>query len=135
MMATRAMPVSWHIDRGLVRIESSEPSAFGEWRRAVEGFLAHPLYRRGMGAVHDWRSHKNGLPTAEIQARSHYLVQNAANFGRMRWALVAPADVAYGMGRMAETLTSAPNLELRVFRDMEEAEAWVRALPPLPEGA
>lgn len=122
------MPVLWRIENDLVRIESSEPSAFEEWRAAVEGFLAHPDYRPGMGAVHDWRGHRNGLPASEIRVRSHYLVRNAAAFGRMRWALVAPADVAYGMGRMAETLTAAPLLELRAFRDMVEAEAWVRSL-------
>ena len=84
-----------------------------------------------MGAINDWRQHRNGLPTGEIRARSHYLVRNAHAFGTMRWALVAPADVAYGMGRMAETLTAARPLELRTFRDMAEAEAWVRGAAEL----
>lgn len=123
------MPVSWRIENGLVWLESTEPSAFEEWRAAVEGFLAHPDYRPGMGAIHDWRQHQSGLPTGEIRARSHYIVRNAAIFGTMRWALVAPADVAYGMGRMAETLTAAHPLELRTFRDMAAAEAWVRGGP------
>jgi hypothetical protein len=121
--------VVWRIENDVVWIESSDPSEFEEWRAAVEAFLAHPDYKPGMGAVHDWRGHRNGLPTREIRFRSHYLVRNAAAFGRMRWALVAPADVGYGMGRMAETLTAAPSLELRTFREMGEAEVWVRSLP------
>jgi hypothetical protein len=121
------MPVRFGIHDGLVRLESDEPSSFAEWAAAVEGFLVHPDYRRGMGAIHDWRRHRQGLPREEIRARSAFLTANAHRFGAMRWALIAPADAAYGMGRMAEVLTGAPLLELRVFRDPEEAEAWVRA--------
>lgn len=119
------MPVSWRITNGLVHLESSEGATFEEWRDAVDAAWADPAFRPEMGIVHDWRKLRAGLPTAEVEKRSDYLASNAARFGRTRWALLVDSPVAYGMGRMAETLTGT-GTGLRVFRDPAEAEVWAR---------
>jgi len=116
------MPISWRIADGLVWLESDGNVPFEEWRAAVEAALAHPDYRPGMGVVHDWRSLKWAPSTNEIGARARY----GATLGPIRWALVVPNDVGYGMGRMAEILTDEPPIQLRTFRDIKDAEAWVR---------
>jgi hypothetical protein len=119
------VPVSWRIANGLVHLESSEGATFEEWRDAVDAAWADPAFRDGMGIVHDWRKLRAGLPTPEVEKRSEYLAANAARFGRTRWALLVDSAAAYGMGRMAETLTGT-GTGLRVFRDPAEAEAWAR---------
>jgi hypothetical protein len=40
-------------------------------------------------------------------------------------AIVAPSDVAFGMGRMFSQLTDSDDT-MRVFRRLEDAEAWLR---------
>lgn len=117
------MPISWRISDGLVRLESHGDVAFDEWKAAVDAALAHPDHRPGMGVLHDWRGMRTSPSTAEIEARARY----GAGLGPIRWALVVPSDVGYGMGRMAEILTERPPIELRTFRDLGEAEAWLRS--------
>jgi hypothetical protein len=116
------MPISWRVCEGFVRLESDGEVAFTEWRAAVDAALAHPDYRPGMGILHDWRRLRGAPSPEEIWRRADH----GAQLGPIRWALVAPTTVAYGMGRMAEFLTEELAIELRVFRDIAEAEAWVR---------
>lgn len=51
-----------------------------------------------------------------------------------RMAIVAPADLAYGLGRMYEAfrgLTRSPGTKtVAVFRTRAEADAWLSAPPP-----
>lgn len=47
---------------------------------------------------------------------------------RTKFAIVAPDDLAYGMGRMYETyrtMDERSTREVAVFRGMEEAMAWI----------
>lgn len=49
--------------------------------------------------------------------------------GPSRLALVASADVVFGMARMYEQRTDPAHERVRVFRDLEEARSWL-GLPP-----
>jgi hypothetical protein len=44
---------------------------------------------------------------------------------RTRVALVASSDVSYGLSRMYQAFRSDSPLDLRVFREMGEARAWL----------
>jgi len=44
---------------------------------------------------------------------------------RYRIAIVAGSDLVYGMARMYEMLREGAVGEVRIFRDMEEAKAWL----------
>ena len=90
----------------------------------MESILADPRYKPGMGVLHDWRRRTRVLDAAEIEARSSHLA--GSRFPPMRWALLVERAVDFGMGRMAEALLDASDIELRVFQDPAEAEAWVR---------
>ena len=119
------LPISWRIFEGIVYLESDEATTFEEWRDAVGAAISDPAFRPGMGIIHDWRKHATALSSAEVTRRSAYLAQNAARFGRTRWALLVDNSAGYGMGRMKEALTGS-GTELRVFRDPVDAEAWAR---------
>jgi len=41
-------------------------------------------------------------------------------------AFVVTKDVSFGLGRMFSTLTEHLPVETGVFRDIDEAEAWLR---------
>jgi hypothetical protein len=42
-----------------------------------------------------------------------------------RSAVVAPTPVAFGFARMFQTLNDHPKIEVRVFKTMADAEAWL----------
>jgi hypothetical protein len=44
---------------------------------------------------------------------------------RSRVAIVAASDVQYGLARMYQAFRSESPLDLRVFREMDEARAWL----------
>lgn len=119
------VPISSRIANGVVLLESAETATFTEWCEAFKGFLADPDYRPSMGVIHDWRRLLTAPPSTEIMARAEYVTEIPAMKGT-RWALIVAGTAAYGMGRMAEILMETSSVELRVFRDMAEAEAWVR---------
>jgi hypothetical protein len=48
---------------------------------------------------------------------------------RTRVAIVATTDVHYGLSRMYQAFRSESPLDLRVFRDIDQARAWL-GLPP-----
>jgi hypothetical protein len=76
---------------------------------------------------------------SEDGVQSHTLRRIASLFSdadrgpeRSRVALVASADVAYGLSRMYQAFRADSPLDLRVFREMSEARAWL-GLPPEAE--
>jgi hypothetical protein len=42
-----------------------------------------------------------------------------------RLAIVASQDIVYGMARMYQSLTEQTVANVRIFRDIEEARAWL----------
>jgi len=46
--------------------------------------------------------------------------------GRAMFAVVAPSDLAFGMSRMYEALSSPMQQTVMVFRTVSEAERWLR---------
>lgn len=116
------MPVTWRITDGLLWLESDGDASFDEWREAVEAALRHPDHRPGMGVLHDWRGLRAAPSAEELHPRASY----AKRLGPRRWAVVVEGQAGYGMGRMAEILTEPMPVELRVFQDIREAEAWAR---------
>jgi hypothetical protein len=116
------MPVSWRISEAIVRLESSEPVTFAEWKAAVDAALASTGYRPDMGVLHDQRRLRDAPSTEEGKTRAAYV----AALGIRRWAVLAGNDVQYGMARLADALSSGTSTEIRAFRDPAEAEAWAR---------
>jgi len=99
---------------------------FEEWHAAIVGFLGHPDYRPGMGVLHDWRALLEAPQPLDVRRRADYLERHVASFRFTRWALVVSRSATYGMGRIEQTLLNGSPVEIRIFRDLAEAEAWAR---------
>ena len=128
------MPISWEIHDGLVWVECGADSRVDEWRPVIEAVLKDPAYRAGMGLIYDVRRRVRVPETTEIQQTVSFLASRAHEIGRSRWAVVVSSTAGFGMGRMAGALLDSsadtrPQGSLvtgGVFRDLAEAEAWVR---------
>ena len=117
---------SWRIANGLVYITGASQATPQDWRAALNAILADPRHRPGMGLLQDHRATTRAPNTAEIQGAAAFLRSRSERLGIARWALVVEKDVSYGMGRIAGVVFARTSIVSRVFRDIAEAEAWVR---------
>lgn len=120
------MPFSWRIANGLVYITGHGDAESAHWRAAVEAVLTDPRHRPGMGLIQDHRTTTRVPSTAEIQGAAAFLRARSERLGIAKWAVVVAKDVSYGMGRIVGIAFEKTSVMSRVFRDMAEAEAWVR---------
>lgn len=71
-----------------------------------------------------------GVDVTRVEGRTlrriaHQFGQSEKAPQRVRVALVADSDVSYGLARMYQAFRADSPLDLRVFRDMGEARAWL----------
>ncbi len=97
---------------------------------AVQSVLGAQEQLRGISkvlfdarAVEQWQVHPD---TVRRVARTRDEMPHAA--GGSRLALIVSDDLGFGLARMY-ALTGAPDERIGVFRNMEDAEAWLELSP------
>lgn len=120
------MGIETKIDEGAcIRIHTvSGAMTFEELSAMLEALYADPQLSSYHNALWDLRGATlTGFSSSEVR-RIADLVQG--HWSGAKAALVVGSDAGYGMARMYEMhLASAAPGEVRVFRDLEEAHAWV----------
>ena len=87
-----------------------------------------------MPALYDLRETDMAhLGTPEIRAMGSAHRGIANRRGNARVAVLVGDDLTYGLARMYEAMGLPPKLQMQVFRDVDEAEAWV-SFPPSERG-
>ena len=66
------------------------------------------------------------LSTSVIEKHSRACIHSAEINSEAIVAVVAPRDLEFGFSRMWEILCEEISWEIRVFRNKEEAEIWIR---------
>jgi hypothetical protein len=92
----------------------------------IDAILADPDFRPGFGVLSDWRLGLILATDAYIEGFLD-LLKAAEQRGVRKWATVVdPSSLAaYGVGRKAETQSELQGLTYRVFRDYDQALAWL----------
>jgi 2-hydroxychromene-2-carboxylate isomerase len=123
------MPVTYEIDssRQLVRTLASGLVTYRELERHVAEEEHDDAI--GLAEVFDARGARTDLTSAQVRGlvvRTDALVRKG-RFGAL--AIVTDNDVAFGMARMYQLLCEASvAVRIEVFRDLEPALAWLRAV-------
>ncbi len=102
--------------------------------RAILALLAHPAYVGGMNELWDFRNaHIARIQASDLMALARFVALHLERLGK-RTAIVVGRDVDYGVARMWEGYAeqAAPQ-ERRVFRDRDEAMAWLVPAAAHPE--
>jgi len=112
----------------IVRLHYSASPDWPEMSAILDTVLNDPAHKPGMGILAD-RSHVEAPQTVGyIRQLIAYIRKHQAQFGDARWALVFHGTGPYGMGRMAQLLgDDLPTMDLELFNDPVEGEAWLRA--------
>lgn len=126
------MPMSYVVDteRGLIRTRASgalEERDLVQYEAATE---ADARLCEEFDELIDAREvDVQGLSVEAIRRFSQFFVGARSAPHRRRVALVASSDLAFGLSRMFQTLRSDSKTDLRVFRELEPAEAWLDRAP------
>ena len=124
------MAMTYEIDeeRSLVRTTVSGRLTDADLLAHKHALLADPGFRVGMNELSDIRRVEEFEVTPEgITAAALFDSKNKADVGTHRLALVASADLVFGMARMYGMKTDGNTGGVGVFRNEEEAVVWLEA--------
>lgn len=125
-----SMPITYEIDkeRSLVRTTVTGRLTDADLLAHKHALLADPRFSMGMNELSDIRGVEDFQVTPEgIMAAAFFDSQNKAGLGTHQLALVASADLVFGMARMYGMRTEGNTGGVGVFRSEEEARSWLEA--------
>lgn len=123
------MALQYEVDvaRGIVRvILSGDADLQSDFEGGVAPFVHHPDFRPGMPSLWDATRLRTTEVSGEFLRKLASRNQEVADLrGRARAAIVTSTDLHYGLSRIYQAYTDFPHLEVAVFRNVQEAEAWL----------
>lgn len=118
------MGMSYSIDRArrVVLTRAWDVLTFKELHDVMTGIAADPAFDASFSSLADL----SRVTSIDIDPAGVASVALAPLFGpTTRRAIVAPSDLAFGMARMFATYADQASQDVRVFREMALAEAWL----------
>jgi hypothetical protein len=121
------MAIAYEIDHdaSLIRVRLSDPLSGEEIVETVDALLAAPDLSPGLAILSDHALLQATASSELVKSVMPLLERLAERLGRFKCALVVPADGSYGMARMAEVFAEGTPAEVRAFRTVVEAKAWL----------
>lgn len=122
------MPIQYDIDRqrGIVRVVSVGRIDSSTVRDYLARLESDPLYEPGYDALIDVRAATSDMTPDDVRDIAELVRRRPATSESRRAVLVA-SDKHFGLMRMFEAYTSVGPTRYRVFRDPEEANAWLES--------
>ena len=112
-----------------LRYDAEEPPP-QETLAAVLAILSDPELPSDVGILVDRRALAAPPSTDRVHLLTAALARHAELLRNRRIAVVYLGQATYGMLRMAQMLLTDTPATLAFFATIEEAEAWLRAMPP-----
>ena len=112
-------------DRVILRWPAIEPD-MAIVRSTVEEMLTDPAMKSGYSVLSDWRQ-ATKLPAPNYVHSFINFLETLRPRGLRRWATVvaAESDGAFGVGRQIEAYAELGGMKYRVFRQYDDALAWL----------
>lgn len=116
------MPGSFRFNNTVLYITMEGKHTSEEFLEIMTSALSDPDCPEKVGLLVDGRNASFNPPSAELRQ----LVDRMAKFEKLgRRALVASDDFLFALGRMAGAFEELEGKEMRVFKELNEAEAWL----------
>lgn len=122
------MAIDYRIDEeGIVWIRAIGKAPPEDYRELLRRLESDPVARPEMPRICDYRKVEVSLNRDQM----HEVAELARHAGRHIWgsrtAVLVSDDAAYGMTRMFQVLVEDTGQPFEVFRDVDEALAWIRS--------
>ena len=122
------MPISYYIDadRNLIVTEADGILTNDDLYEHRRKILRDPAFRPGMRELADTLSvERHEMSIEGIQRLVELQNANETLMGEYRLAIVTDSELAFGMARVYQALTIESLTQVRVFKDIQEADAWL----------
>ena len=120
------MPLSYEIDDRAIRITWDGPFDGEGDSETLLALLSDDRLRPGLDMISDQTGLERPADKERVQGGLRFLEMIYSRIGRFSCAIIVQRDVSFGMGRMAESLKTNDDIQVRTFRSIVEAEAWLR---------
>ena len=112
-------------DLGVIVLRAKRSMDVGEIQAAFVEMVHLPGFREGLSLVVDFRASETPVSGAEVRQLADYARSTDAKWGTTKWAVLASADMTYGLSRIFMALTSEHRVETHVFRNLGDADGWL----------
>jgi len=129
------MSIEYTIDvaRGLIHTRGWDYIGDKEYQAYIANLFADPAVRPGMKQLTDWRAITQIDVTAETLWATadtvRAFVERQGHWPNYQLAIVGPQTVIYGLARMYQIISEEHDPHIVVFRDIDEARAWLDLVP------
>ena len=123
------MPVEVLIDveNNLVHRKLIGRVSAAEVLESIETVFNDPDFDPRMKSLNDLREVINTADTEYIMELAQAMIGYSGELGSTQIAIVVSTDVIFGMIRMLQSYISESPLDVMVFKDLNEAMAWLEA--------
>jgi hypothetical protein len=124
---SKEMPFTYVIDREakLVSVTVSGEVTPEEALDTFNEIVSHPDFCPGMNVLSDHRQMQTIMPTRFVGTLISRIRSVREQLAGAKWAMVETSPAGYGMARMASGLAGFLDVDIQVFRTVEEARIWL----------
>jgi hypothetical protein len=121
------MPISYRIESpsGVILIDVVGEVPIEAYSDLWEELMADERISSGPRILADFRKVEVRRTGAEVRSVAATVQRFRAFAAGGRMAVIADQPASFGLARMYETLVEPTAFEVRVFRDPDEARAWI----------
>ena len=120
------MGLSYSYDGDTLRIVGEGIYTAQDLKDLLIAAISDPRTTPGMSTLMDIRRSEATRTTGELVSVVDFLGSKRDRTVPLRCAVDATGDLRFGLSRMASVYVERYGVELRVFRDIEPAEFWLR---------
>lgn len=121
------MGLSYSYDDDMLRIVGEGDYTAQDLKDLLAAALSDPRARPGISTLMDIRRSEASRTTDELVSVVDFLGSKRDRAVPLRCAVVATSDLRFGLSRMVSVYLERYGVDLRVFRDIEPAELWLRS--------
>ena len=120
------MPVTscWDPESGIVTLKVEGTIVLSQAIEVTEEMYRDPRFQEPTRVLWDLRGGSFDWETSELLEFASFVERSRA-VGRGRAAVLAPSDLEFGLSRIYQAYSEDSPVEVRVWRDYDEAWSWL----------
>ena len=121
------MPMHYQIDseHGMLFVVAEGDITQAERLAAMQAWLNDRDFRPGLHTLADFSDATNVPSLPELEEIAAFIRRHAKRIGRIKIAIFTKRPVTFGVARQFGALAPGEFLTVRVFKDRDEALAWL----------